>query len=558
MHAAPILLPPPRRLEQRAGLCRLATPGAPGVPLDVAPDPALPPEGYTLDLTPDRARLAFADAAGRRWGEATLRQLQRQYGPALPACRIEDAPAFASRGLMLDISRDKVPTMASLLHLVEDLAALKFNRLELYTEHTFAYRNHPEVWAEASPLTGDEVRTLDAHARARGVELVPNQNSFGHLHRWLKHARYRDLAEAPDGFTTPWGERRSGAFSLNPRDPRSLALLEELYAELLPHFTSRQVNVGCDETFDLGQGRSRTDCERLGKGRVYLDFLLGIHRLVQRHGRMMNFWGDIILHHPELIPELPRNAVALVWGYEADHPFDEECAKFAAAGLPFLVCPGTSAWNSLLGRTDNARANLAAAAAAGLRHGTGGYLVTDWGDNGHWQPAAASLLPYADAACCAWSGAPLAEDALLNGASLHVFEDPTGRLARGLHDLGLAYRALEHPIGNQSALFALLQRNDLTPLRAAIPAERMHTARARLDEAAAHCAAARPACRDAALLAPEIEVATGLARAGLARGLNEPFPEGPALLDAYRAQWLARNRPGGLADSTRQLTQRLV
>ena len=69
----------------------------------------------------------------------------------------------------------------------------------------------------------------------------------------------------------------------------------------------------------------------------------------------MQCWGDIVLEHPELIPELPRDATALNWGYEADHPFDDEGAKFARAGIDFQVCPGTSAWLSLGGRTQNSR-----------------------------------------------------------------------------------------------------------------------------------------------------------------------------------------------------------
>ena len=99
---------------------------------------------------------------------------------------------------MLDISRDKVPTMATLFSLVDLLAELKINQLQLYTEHTFAYRNHPAVWAKASPMTGDEILQLDQYCRERFIELVPNQNSFGHMEQWLKLPQYRDLAEARD------------------------------------------------------------------------------------------------------------------------------------------------------------------------------------------------------------------------------------------------------------------------------------------------------------------------------------------------------------------------
>lgn len=521
-------------------------------------DPARPPQGYVLHITPRQVKLTFADPAGAWYGVLTLRQLARQFREALPACRIEDHPDFPSRGVMLDVSRDKVPTQETLFRLMEELAELKYNRLELYTEHTFAYHNHHEVWAEASPLTAEDIRALDTFCADRFIDLVPNQNSFGHMHRWLKHPRYASLAEAPDGFMTPWGERREGPFSLNPLDPGSLALVTELFDELLPHFTSRNVNVGCDETFDLGQGRSKTECERVGKGRVYLDYLLKLHQMIRGHGRTMQFWGDIILHHPELIPELPRDVVPLVWGYEADHPFDEQCSKFAATGLTFQVCPGTSAWNSLVGRTDTGLANLKLAAEAGRTHGAAGYLVTDWGDNGHWQPYAVSLLPFAAGAGYAWCGTAQDRADLLAQADEHVFRDPQRTTARAALELGQAYRRLEHPIANASALFRLLSQKSITNLQEAIPAERMQRTRARLDELLDELAGATSEREDAALLREEWSVAGGLARFALERGLNTPG-RGARLqevLARYRQQWLARNRPGGLADSLSVLERR--
>jgi hexosaminidase len=529
-------------------------------PLLLQLDPARPPQGYVLHITPKQIKLTFSEAAGAWYGALTLRQLVRHYGEALPACRIEDAPDFPSRGVMLDISRDKVPTQETLYRLVDELAELKYNRFELYIEHTFAYQRHPEVWADASPMTAEQMRELDAFCAARFIELVPNQNSFGHLHRWLKHPRYAPLAEAPDGFVTPWGERREGPFSLNPLDPGSLELVRELFAELLPNFTSRNVNVGCDETFDLGQGRSRDACERAGKGRVYLDYLLNIHRLIHEHGRTLQFWGDIILHHPELIPELPRDVVPLVWGYEADHPFDEQCARFAATGLAFHVCPGTSSWNSLVGRTDTGIANLRLAAEAGRRHGASGYLVTDWGDNGHWQPYAASLLPFAAGAGFAWCGQAQAASDLMAQADRHVFRDPRGGTAERVHELGQLHRVLEHPIANASALFRLLSQKSIANLREAIPAERMQRAHVRLDELLMALLDAPCDRDDAALLREEWAVACGLARFALQRGLDVPSDQrGPELtqtLQRYRQQWLARNRPGGLADSLSVLERR--
>ena len=82
---------------------------------------------------------------------------------------------------MLDISRGRVPRLETLLGLIDQLADFKINEFQLYTEHTFAYRKYAKVWRDWGVLTGAEIEKLDAHCRRLGIELVPNQNSFGHL-----------------------------------------------------------------------------------------------------------------------------------------------------------------------------------------------------------------------------------------------------------------------------------------------------------------------------------------------------------------------------------------
>src|SRR5581483_10392195 len=117
-------------------------------------------------------------------------------------------------------------------------------------------------------------------------------------------------------------------------------------------------------------------CQTKSKGGVYLDFLSRVQREVSQRGRRMMFWGDIILKYPRLIRKLPKDIVALNWGYEANHPFAKETALFAKSGITFYVCPGTSTWMTLVGKHDNALKNLRRAAAAGRKNGAGGYLIT--------------------------------------------------------------------------------------------------------------------------------------------------------------------------------------
>jgi hypothetical protein len=82
---------------------------------------------------------------------------------------------------MLDVSRNKVPTLTQLFELVDLLASFKYNQLQLYTEHTFAYRGHEIVWADSSPLTPSEIQALDVYCTQRCITLVPNQNRFSFL-----------------------------------------------------------------------------------------------------------------------------------------------------------------------------------------------------------------------------------------------------------------------------------------------------------------------------------------------------------------------------------------
>ena len=477
--------------------------------------------GYLLEINAQGISLGYRDEAGLRAGVATLRQLLREYGRQLPCLSIRDYPDFAKRGLMLDVSRGRVPRLETLLELASHLADFKINELQLYTEHTFAYRNYEPVWRHWSPLTGEEILKLDAHCRRLGIELVPNQNSFGHLRYWLAYPPLKKLAETPE----PWPDQ-GGAFlrhpaTLAPNHPGTLPFLRELYDELLPYFTSNRLNVGCDETWDLGRGQSKALCEKQGKGRVYLDFLKKIHRETSARNKQMLFWGDIILHYPELVKELPKDVVALNWGYEANHPFDKEAAIFAKSKVPFYVCPGTSTWMSLLGRHDNAFTNLQRAAVIGRKHGALGYLNSDWGDGGHLQPLAVSYLPYLLGAAVSWCAATYDEALLVPVINRDVFEDPTGQTGKAALALGFAHRKFKYFAPNATPFGAVIAApppelrelfcRDGLKYYARIPAKNIQAALEEVEAQRSVLRRARPASAAAKVLGLELDLAARMA-----------------------------------------------
>ena len=277
----------------------------------------------------------------------------------------------------------------------------------------------------------------------------------------------------------------------------------------------------------------------------------------------MQFWGDIILHQPELIKELPQDILALCWGYDDDHPYEAQCKAFSEAGIEYHVCPGTSAWKSITGRTDNCLANLESAARHGLRYGATGYLNTDWGDDGHHQALPASYVGFAAGAAYSWNLKANRNADLAGAISRHFFEDATGTLGQSWMDLGRTLNRITGlKRGNCSSLNQLLfsdpKELDLTKITRA----QLNRAEAWLDKVAADLVKARPTGSDAALVMHELKHAIAMSRHAINRGRQLCFGEGDSealrhelqnLVMDHEAQWLARNRSGGLHESSERL-----
>ena len=478
-------------------------------------------EGYELAIGARGIRICCREAGGLRAGIATLRQLLREHGRRLPRLVIQDYPDFARRGVMLDISRGRVPKIQTLIELVEHLADFKINEFQLYTEHTFAYRQYRPVWRDWGAVTGAEILRLDRRCRELGIDLVPNQNSFGHLRYWLEYAPLKKLAETQEPYADGGGAFLRYPSTLAPNHPGTLPFLRELYDELLPNFSSRRFNVGCDETWDLGRGQSKRLCAAKGKGQVYAGFLRKIHHEVSARGRQMMFWGDIILHYPELIEQVPKDSITLNWGYEAGHPFAREAELFAKAQLPFYVCPGTSTWMTLIGRHDNALANLREAAKAGRAHGAAGFLNTDWGDGGHPQPLAVSYLPYLAGAALSWCARSFDEELLVPVLSRDIFGDLTQRLAQAAFALGLAHRKFDFFAPNLTPFGAVIaapppERRELVcrdglKYCTQIKGENIRAALEEVEKQLAEIRSSKPQTSSGEVLAMELELAGRMA-----------------------------------------------
>ena len=211
------------------------------------------------------------------------------------------------RGIMLDISRDKVPKYETLTTLIEQLSLLKYNLLQLYVEgFSFGYPSIKSLWeAKETPITPEEIEKLDKYCKEHFIELVPNQNSLGHMQAWLDTETYSYLAECPDGYELlPLQKVKT---TLDPTNGESIELVKKMMNDMLPHFTSNKFNANLDDPFELGHCNSSSLAEEIGVGQIYLDFVLKVYELTKNEGKEFWMWADIIGKHPELLDQLPKD-----------------------------------------------------------------------------------------------------------------------------------------------------------------------------------------------------------------------------------------------------------
>jgi hexosaminidase len=280
----------------------------------------------------------------------------------------------------------------------------------------------------------------------------------------------------------------------------------------------------------------------------------------------------LVWHYEAPDPRLPDAVRAGLASYGIDaallHGFAGQVDVFAERAVPFWVCPGTSSWNSLIGRLANARANLRDAADVGHARGAAGYLLTDWGDNGHLQPPSVSFAPMLDAAGLAWNADRHRDRDLAARLDALVFDDEARALGRACVAMGDLYAQTGLLGWNASALHAALLSSSALIAMGVPDARAAVSVAESIEGLAQDVARARPACADGAIVVRELAQALRLARIGawrIARRAGARTPgdtavraELEAAIEEQRACWRLRARPGGLDESVARLAKTLA
>jgi hypothetical protein len=185
--------------------------------------------------------------------------------------------------------------------------------LRLTDDQGSAYRfaSHPELITHRHAFGADELRELAGHARSRGIEVIPEIESFG-------HARY--ITDVPRHAHLFDGERPAdGRFvynSLSPVAPGSHALIADLYAEIAAIVPGRYLHGGCDEV-NWGHGEaSKLAIAEHGREAIWIGYINRLAATARALGRELIIWADHVLRHDaEFAEGLDPTIILHEWDY---------------------------------------------------------------------------------------------------------------------------------------------------------------------------------------------------------------------------------------------------
>ncbi len=210
-------------------------------------------------------------------------------------------------GFHLDL-RIQVMKMPALKAFALNLSKGGINTLIMEWEGTYPFKNQPVI-PNRYAYTREEIKSFVTYCQTLGIDVIPLQQSFGHVEYILRNSRYADLREDQKDFS-----------QINPLEEQKAKLLfTDLYKDLISTHSSPYIHIGGDETYLLGHSEaSKKKVSELGMGRLYGDYIKMLCELVVGLGKRPIVWADIALKYPEALKSLPKQTIFMDWNYGWD------------------------------------------------------------------------------------------------------------------------------------------------------------------------------------------------------------------------------------------------
>ena len=277
------------------------------------------------------------------------------------------------RGFHLDL-RIQVMKLPALKAFARELHEQGINTLVMEWEASYPFADDPQI-GNRYAYSREEVKEFVGYCHQLGIDVIPLQQSFGHVEYILRNNKYAAL--------------REDEHDLSQVCPAKTDLNRELFTRLFTDMAamhaSPYIHIGCDETHLLGHCPI---CKKLaaeeGVSKLYFDHVKMLCDIVVSLGKRPVLWADIALKHPEYIQLLPKQTVFVDWNYGWDFDAFGDHQKLVNSGYEIWGAPGLRSEpdNYYLTRWQHHLDNIASFIPECRRLGYKGIVMTSWSTSG--------------------------------------------------------------------------------------------------------------------------------------------------------------------------------
>jgi len=348
-------------------------------------------QAYNLLITNNKIEINATTEKGLFYGAMSLIQLiEHNSTREIQTLEVYDWPNMELRGISDDISRGQVSNLQNFKRIIDFISRYKMNVFMPYLEDMLQLKSYPLIGKNRGALSNKEVKEIVAYASERYVEVIPIFQTLGHFENILTSREFVDYAEFP------------GAASLAVTEAKTYVFLENMLKEVFALFPSEYINIGADESYDVGYGKSKTLTKKVGSAKVHTEHYKKIFQFCKANNKKVLMYGDVILNHTDILDLIPKDVIIVDWHYGATKKYISTDI-FKNAGFEFIVSPSVWNFRTTFPTYQIALPNIKTIIHDGLLNGSKGMINSNWGDYGAETFKEFVLFGYAWSAQCSWN-----------------------------------------------------------------------------------------------------------------------------------------------------------
>jgi len=401
-------------------------------------------ESYVLEITENEINISSKTPKGIFYGVISLIQLiETARENRIAGMKIVDWADLQIRGVSDDIARGQVSNLENFKRIIDFLAYHKMNTYMIYIEDVIEISAYPSIGKNRGALTKSEIKEIVNYAKENYIEVIPIFQTLGHYENILTTEEFVDLAEFPGGAT------------LSVTEEKTYTFLENCLKEIFEMFPSEYIHIGADESWDVGLGKSKQIVAESSLAKVHANHYKRVNDICKKYNKKVMMYGDIILNHPKILEELPKDITIVDWHYRPDF-FYPSTVTFLKNNYEYIVSP--SVWNflTIFPANFNAVPNIIRLTNDGIQNGAKGMINSNWGDYGAETFKETVYYGYAWSAQCSWN---------YSSSNINKFNENFCKLFYGSDDYRLIeiYETLNSP--NSITTWHELWRHPLLPFK---------------------------------------------------------------------------------------------